>query len=92
MILFQITRRLGGDRSPERATGLPRLSIAGIANSSATTTTTTTTTTGTSAQNIDTFDVATYRSAHYFYSAKDNNANVYQTGKMCVIFDAQILI
>lgn len=49
--------------------------------------TNTITTTGTSAQNIDTFAVASYRSSNYFYSAKDNNANAYQTGTINMIFD-----
>lgn len=48
---------------------------------------TTVTTTGTSAQNIDTFSLSSYRSGKYFYSAKDNNANAYQTGEFVVIYD-----
>ena len=45
------------------------------------------TTTGTTAQNIDTYAVTTYRSAKYFYSGKDNATNAYQTGELIVIFD-----
>ncbi len=45
------------------------------------------TTTGTSTQTVDSFALATYRAAKYFYSIKDNAANNYQTGELLLLQD-----
>jgi hypothetical protein len=45
------------------------------------------TTTGLSQQTVDQFATATFRSAEYLVSVKDNNANGYQTSKMIMVHD-----
>lgn len=45
------------------------------------------TTTGTSQQTVDQFAIATYRSAEYTVSVKNNDANGYQITKMLVVHD-----
>ena len=50
-------------------------------------TTNTFTTTGTSQQTVDQFATATFRSAEYLVSVKDNNADGYQTSKMIMVHD-----
>jgi hypothetical protein len=44
-------------------------------------------TTGTSTQIIDSFPLATYRTAEYIISVKDNNANSYYSSKILVTHD-----
>lgn len=51
-----------------------------------------TTTTGTSAQTLDTWAVASYRSASYTYSVKDNAANNFQTGSINVLYDGSVAL
>lgn len=46
------------------------------------------TTTGTTGQIVDSWAVATYRSAKYTLSVKDNNANAYMLSEMLIIFDS----
>lgn len=45
------------------------------------------TSTGTSAQQVDTWLVASWRSGRYVVSWKDNNANGYQSSQLAMIFD-----
>jgi hypothetical protein len=44
-------------------------------------------TTGTGIQNVDSWAMATYNTAEYLVSVKDNNANAYSTTKLLVVHD-----
>lgn len=44
-------------------------------------------TTGTSAQIVDSFEIATYRAAEYMLTIKDNAANGHQVNKLLVLYD-----
>lgn len=48
------------------------------------------TTTGTSTQNVDSWAIASWRSAQYVISIKDNNANNFQTACTTMLFDGTV--
>lgn len=49
-----------------------------------------TTTTGTSTQTVDSFPVATWRTAGYLVSIKDNAANNFQTAMVNLLYDGSV--